>query len=186
MPGYDALHVSLHVRFPRNWAGGTKIIGLYGSRIDDQWSAFGKSGICPKGTDFFDAMLLTQDTGNPGPMKFYTYFPGMSREPDGVTCWGRFGDREIRTAAYAPSPTLSPDEWHHVEFEVRLNQPGQSDGSQKFWVDGVLGATWTGLSFRDSDILRLNAAQLSFSSGAVGVGRSQQLDVDEVVVRRVD
>jgi hypothetical protein len=186
MPGYDALHVSLYVRFPRNWVGGTKIVGLYGSRIDDQWSAFGKAGKCPKGTDFFDAMLLTQETGNPGPLKFYTYYPAMSRDPDGVTCWGRFGDPTFRAATYAAPPVMSPDVWHHIEFEVRLNTPGQSDGSQKFWVDNVLGATWTGISFRDSDVLRLNSAQLSFSSGAIGVARAQNLDIDEVRVRLIE
>jgi hypothetical protein len=185
MPGYDALKVSLYVRFPRNWVGGTKIVGLYGSRVDDQWSGFGKAGKCPKGTDFFDAMLITQETGNPGPLKFYTYYPAMARDPDGVTCWGRYGDPSFRTANYGASPVLSPEEWHHIEFEVRLNKPGQSDGSQKFWVDGVLGATWTGISFRDTDILRLNAAQLSFNSGATGVLRSQQLDIDDVVVSRI-
>jgi hypothetical protein len=186
MPGYDALYLSLYVRFPRNWVGGTKIVGFYGSRTDDQWSGFGKAGKCPNGTDFFDAMLLTQDTGNPGPVKFYTYFPGMSREPDGVTCWGRYGDREVRTASYAGAPTLRPDEWQHIEFEVRLNKPGQSDGSQKFWVNGVLGASWSGINFRNSDVLRLNSAQLSFSSGGSGVPRTQQLDIDEVVIRRLD
>jgi hypothetical protein len=186
MPGYDALHVSLYVRFPRDWVGGTKIVGLYGSRVDDQWSAFGKAGICPKGTDFFDAMLLTQDNGNPGPVKFYTYFPGMSREPDGVTCWGRYGDREVRTPTYAGSPTLRSEQWQHIEFEVRLNTPGQSDGSQKFWVNGVLGASWNGIRFRDTDVLRLNAAQLSFSAGGNGVPRSQQLDIDNVDVRFLD
>ena len=186
MPGYDALHVSMYVRFPRDWQGGTKLVGFYGSRIDDQWSGFGKAGICPKGNDFFDAMLLTQDSGNPGPLKFYTYFPGMSREPDGVTCWGRFGDKEVRTATYSAAPTFRPDVWQHVEFEVRLNTPGQSDGSQKFWVDGVLGASWNGMTFRNSDVLRLNSTQLSFSSGSSGVARTQQLDIDEVVVRRID
>jgi hypothetical protein len=186
MPGYEALRVSLYVRFPRNWVGGTKIVGLYGSRIDDQWSAFGKAGLCPKGSDFFDAMLLTQDTGNPGPLKFYTYFVGMSREPDGVTCWGRYGDREVRNASYAGASTLRLDQWQLIEFEVRLNSPGQSDGAQTFWVNGVLGASWNGISFRNSDVLRLNAAQLSFSSGSSGVERTQQLDIDEIVVRRLD
>ena len=186
MPGYDALHVSMYVRFPRDWVGGTKLVGFYGSRIDDQWSGFGKAGLCPKGTDFFDAMLLTQDTGNPGPVKFYTYFPGMSREPDGTTCWGRFGDKEVKTATYSGSPTLRLGEWQRVEFEVHLNTPGQSDGSQKFWINGQLGASWNGMKFRETDVLRLNSTQLSFSSGSTGVAKSQQLDVDEVVVSRVD
>jgi hypothetical protein len=131
-------------------------------------------------------MLLTQDTGNPGPLKFYTYFPGMSREPDGVTCWGRYGDREVRTASYAGAPTLRADEWQHIEFEVRLNTPGQADGSQKFWLNGVQGANWSGISFRNSDVLRLNATQLSFSSGGNGVPKTQTLDFDQIEVRRLD
>jgi hypothetical protein len=110
----------------------------------------------------------------------------MSREPDGVTCWGRYGDREVRTATYAGSPTLRSEQWQHIEFEVRLNTPGQSDGSQKFWVNGVLGASWNGIRFRDTDVLRLNAAQLSFSAGGNGVPRSQQLDIDNVDVRFLD
>src|SRR5262245_26842614 len=55
MPGYQTLYVSFYVRFPRDWEGGTKLVGLYGSRMDDQWSGFGKAGVCPNGTDFFDA-----------------------------------------------------------------------------------------------------------------------------------
>jgi hypothetical protein len=42
-PGYDSLRVSYWVRFPDDWQGGTKLIALYGSRTDDQWSAFGKA-----------------------------------------------------------------------------------------------------------------------------------------------
>jgi hypothetical protein len=179
------MYVSFHVRFPRNWVGGTKLVGLYGSRTDDQWSAFGKAGICPSGTDFFDAMLITLDTGNPGPMKFYTYYPAMMRDSDGKTCWGRYTDKAGQAAAYMPlaSTGMSPDVWHQIEFEVKLNRPGESDGSQAFWIDGREGARWSGISFRDSTVLRLNAVQLSFSSGAVGVARSQQLDVDNLVVR---
>src|SRR5262245_45948780 len=43
MPGYQTMYVSLYVRFPRGWSGGTKLVGFYGSRVDDQWSAFGKA-----------------------------------------------------------------------------------------------------------------------------------------------
>jgi hypothetical protein len=35
-------------------------------------------------------------------------------------------------------------------------------------------------------VLRLNAAQLSFSAGGNGVPRSQQLDIDNVDVRFLD
>ena len=179
MPGYDSLYVSYHVRFPTNWLGGTKLIALYGSRTDDQWSGLGKAGTCPNGRDFFAAMLVTELEGNPGPTRFYTYYPAMAREPDGVTCWGRYGDG---TETYAPLLPLSVGAWHHVEFWVRLNTPGQNDGSQTFWLDGGQRGAWSRLSFRSGANLKLNSVQLSFNRGASGSPAPQKLYVDNLVV----
>jgi len=162
-----------------NWRGGTKLIAFYGSRTDDQWSALGQAGICPNGTDFFAAMLVTELTGDPGPTRFYTYHPAMAREPDGVTCWGRYGDG---TETYAPPLTLSRGVWHHVEFSVKLNARGQANASQTFWLDGVQRGTWSGFSFRDSSILRLNSLQLSFNRGISGGPTDQKVYVDHLVV----
>ena len=180
MPGYQSLYVSLYVRFPNGWQGGTKLVGLYGSRVDNQWSAFGKSGVCPNGTDFFDTMLVAEQIGNPGPLRFYSYYPEMAREPDGVVCFGRFGDKAGQ-ANYSGTVALRPDAWHKVEFFVQLNTPGNSDGQQIFWVDGKQGAVWQNMRLRDSDILRLNAVQLSFSSG--DAPRTQELHMDSIQVR---
>lgn len=181
MPGYQTLYVSLYVRVPSTWMGGTKLVGLYGSRTDDQWSAFGKAGVCPNGTDFFDAMLLAEANGNPGPLRFYTYYPAMAREPGGDVCFGRYGD-SVGQAAYASQAILRPDTWHRVEFLVQLNTPGNSDGQQIFWLDGAQGAIWQNIKLRDSDILRLNAVQLSFSQGG-GVPKTQELYMDSIEVR---
>jgi hypothetical protein len=183
MPGYDSLYVSFYVRFPANWKGGTKLVALYGSRVDDQWSAFGKAGLCPDGTNFFAAMLLTELVGDPGPVRFYTYYPAMAREPDGFTCWGRYGTSSAAAATYASSLTLSRNVWHHVAFWVQLNTPGQANGRQAFWIDGAPWGMWSGLSFRDTPVLRLNAVQLSFSVSGGGVARTQELYVDNLVVR---
>jgi Polysaccharide lyase 14 len=181
MPGYQSLYVSVYVRFPAEWSGGTKLVGMYGSRTDNQWSGLGKAGVCPKGTDFFDAMLITDVSGNPGPLRFYTYYPEMAREPGGgaEVCWGRYGDKPGQ-ANYASTPALSRDTWHRIEFFVELNTPGHSDGQQAFWVDGTQGAVWPKLRLRDSDILRLNAVQLSFSAMPP---KSQELFVDSIEVR---
>jgi hypothetical protein len=179
MPGYDSLYVSYYVRLPATWQGGTKLIALYGSRTDSQWSAFGRAGICPKGTDFFATMLITEQGGNPGAIRFYSYYPAMAREPDGVTCWGRYGDG---TETYIPPLTLSPGVWHHVEFWVKLNAPGQANASQSLWLDGVQRGRWSGLRLRTSDVLRLNAVQLSFNRGISGGATTQRLYVDNVVV----
>jgi hypothetical protein len=178
-PGGDSLYASVDVRFPENWKGGTKLLGFYGSRSDDQWSAFGRAGICPSGFDFFAAMLVSEPASGIG-TRFYTYYPAMAREPDGVTCWGRFGDG---TERYTPPLTLSPGEWHRIEFWARLNTPGRADGEQAFWIDGAERGRWSSIAFRQSAILQMNALQLSFSVSD-GVSQAQQLHVDNVVVRR--
>lgn len=180
-PGYDSLYVSYYVRFPATWQGGTKLVALYGSRTDNQWSAFGKAGTCPNGTDFFATMLITEASGNPGPTRFYTYYPAMAREPDGATCWGRYGDG---TERYTLPLTLTPDAWHHVEFWVKLNTPGQDNASERFWIDGVERGRWAGFSLRTSAALRLNAVQLTFNRGVSGGPTAEQLFVDDLVVRR--
>jgi len=177
LPGYDALRVSYYVRFPAGWHGGTKLIALYGSRTDNQWSAFGKAGLCPNGNDFFAAMVVAEATGDPGPTRFYSYYPAMRREPDGLTCWGRFGDG---SESYALPLTLSPGAWHRVEFSVTLNTPGRADARQLFWLDGVQQGSWSGLSFRDSDALRLNAVQLTFSTDVANQPR--EIHVDNIAV----
>ena len=182
MPGYDSLYVSYYVRFPTGWQGDTKLIALYGSRTDDQWSALGKAGTCPSGSDFFATMLVALGTENPGPMRFYTYYPAMAREPDGVTCWGRFGDG---TETYAASLGLSPDVWHHVELWVKLNAPDQTNVVQTFWLDGVQRGSWSGISLRRTKDLRLNALQLSFNRGTAGGVLAQRLHVDHLTVTTV-
>lgn len=178
-PGYDSLYVSYSVRFPESWRGGTKLVALYGSRTDDPWSGFGKAGLCPTGSDFFVAMLIAESGGDPGPTRFYSYFPAMAREPDGVTCWGRYGDGAEH---YAEPLTLSRGAWHHVEFWVKLNEPGHETATESFWLDGVLRGRWPGLSFRSSTTLRLNAVQLTFNRGISGGPVTQTLDVDHLLV----
>ena len=179
LPGYDSLYVSLYVRFPPDWRGGTKLVALYGSRTDDQWSAMGKAGLCPTGSDFFATMLIAEVSGDPGPTRFYSYYPAMSREPDGVTCWGRFGDGSEQ---YAPPLTLSRGAWHHLEFWVKLNEPERENALQQFWIDDTLRGTWRGLRFRNSAKLRLNSVQLTFNRGIAGGPTAATLDVDHLVI----
>jgi hypothetical protein len=178
MPGGDTAYVSYFVRFPTGWTGGPKLIAFYGSRIDDQWSGFGKAGLCPNGTDFFVAALVTEPIADPGPVRFYTYYPAMRREGGGGTCLGRYGDG---SETYVPPLSLTPNAWHRIELSVQLNTPGQSNGRQMFWIDGVQRGSWSGISFRETDALRLNAVQLTFSFTG-GVPRTQELHVDNLVV----
>ena len=178
MPGYDSIYVSYRVRFEQSWQGATKLLGIRGSRIDDQWSAFGKAGKCPTGSDFFGAGVVTGAPESQGKVTFYTYYPEMARQPDGTTCYGSHGDG---TEKYISPNQLSVGRWHHVEAWVKLNTPGQKNAVQRFWIDGVLRGEWEGISLRTTTDLRLNNVIIS-ASMPQGAPRTQKMYVDDFLI----
>jgi len=46
--------------------------------------------------------------------------------------------------------TDNADKWFCIEAHVRLNDPGQSNGVQEFWINGNLETRRTGLNFVDT------------------------------------
>jgi hypothetical protein len=174
MPGYDSAHVRLRIRYDPAWTGGSKILNLRGSRTDNRWSGFGQAGVCPNGTDFFNAGVTLSATHNPGPLRFYSMYPGMGTG----TCWGDEGSG----ATYSnPTAGLSRGVWHTVDFWVRLNTPGQSNGLQQLWLDGQLWGEWRDMRFRSSTILTINSLQLNLSTSPNSGGR---IYFDDVIVTR--
>ena len=179
MPGYDSLRVSYWVRFPTNWQGGTYLLGIYGSRTDNQWSSFGKAGQCPNGTDFTNHFLYAEYDGNPGDVTFYSYTMDMDRSA------GCYGDRGAGRAQYVGSRELTRGAWHRVDLEVRLNTPGLADGWQRMYIDGTLRGEWTGMQQRASTMLRLNALQLTANVPG-GSPQDQALLIDDIVVTTLE
>ena len=171
MPGFDTLYVSYWMKFETGWTGGTKLLLLWGGRTDNQWSASGTAGQCPTGTDFFTMSLLVAANPTPGPTTFYSYYVNMPKESDGVTCYGKDGG-----ASYTPPLTLGIGTWHFVEYVAILNTPGQNNGRQIFWFDGVKRGDMTGHALRTSNILKLNAFTLSNSAAGVPTVRHQLID----------
>ncbi|MDT8368313.1 MAG: Ig-like domain-containing protein [Longimicrobiales bacterium] len=168
--GYDAVHIRYWVRLAPGWKGGTSLVGVHGSGTDDRGSAFGKFGTCPTGTDFFSTFLRAEG-GDPGPVEFLTFHPEIDD-----SCQGSTGDAGT---TYLDGRDLTPNRWHQIEIEVRANEPGSMDGRQRMWVDGELTATWSGIRFRDSYVIMLNAVQLTFGT-STGAPRDQHLFVDDV------
>src|SRR5882762_6467912 len=185
LPGYSKLYVRYYVRIPANFQGGTKLLLLRGSRIVNVWSSFGVAGRCPSGSDFFLTNVVTRAQSTL-PLRFYSYYIGMAREADGVTCWGRYGDAvdpPTPAASYVLPLDVSRDVWHQVEFEVQLNDPALANGEQRVWLDGVLRGVWTGLRFRSTTDLRLNVLTLEASmSETPAAPQSQALFVDNILV----
>jgi hypothetical protein len=174
--GYDSAYVSYWVRTEPTWQGYTKLISLRGTPDDNIWAANGGAGKCPTGTDWFTAALVTEG-GDPGNVRFYSYYPGMPREADGVTCWGRYGP----SSGYVTPLTLTRGEWHKVELWVRLNNPASTDALQQFWLDGVLRGQWSGFKFRTTDALHIRSVNI-LASMPQGAPKTERLYVDDLVV----
>ncbi|MEW6496163.1 MAG: polysaccharide lyase, partial [Cyanobacteriota bacterium] len=51
--------------------------------------------------------------------------------------------------------------WHHLDQEVVLNQPGQSDGRIRVWVDGEKVLDKGGLIFRTTENLKIEGILFS-------------------------
>lgn len=175
MPGVDSAYVSYWVRLDSNWIGRTALLTLRGSRIDNQWSSFGKAGVCPSGTDFFVTSVVAGAASDPLDLAFSTYYPGMPRNSSG----GCTGQSAGSATSYAGTRRLTPGGWHQIELWVRLNTVGQSDGLERVWLDGQLVGEWSGLTFRTSRILALNSVMLD---GAATAPQTQHLYIDDVRV----
>lgn len=160
MPGYDKLFFRWYAMFAEDFDQGNLMhwTGISGNRIDNKWSGFGKAGIRPSGTDFFSTGVEPwrnwEKHPAPGEMTFYSYFPEMEVSSDGVHYWGN---------QFKPDTpfVIQRGRWYCFEVMVKLNTPGKHDGEQALLVDGEKIIHVTGMRWRDSEMLKLNAFALS-------------------------
>jgi PKD repeat protein len=181
MPGYSDVHVEFDVMFPdgfqnlRSDGEGMHFFGVLGNRTEDKWSASGKAGVRPDGTDFFLTVLEPGHVrADPSlrPLRFYTYYPDMSCAGG---CWGDYFMQPDRL-------DLETNRWYHVEIRLKANTPGENDGAQELWIDGVNKIEATGMRWRDTDEVRVN--QISVWNYMPGSPPDQYIWIDNVVVWR--
>lgn len=186
MPGYDEVYVRLQVMFSPGFLDtGMHLFVLSGNRIDDKWSAGGKAGIRPNGSDFFAASIDPEypsqhnQVQNLYPLQFYSYWPEMScpANYDPATNRNCYGNVTVQTA---PKVENTAGVWHEVVVRLKMNAVGQHDGLQELWVDGSKKISQTGMRWRDTTDLRLNqfAVQMYVDQAV----QMQFLWVDNVVV----
>lgn len=127
-----------------------------GLRGADKWSGFGGAGNKPAGDERFSTAI--EPWGNwgrwpaPGRWNFYSYWHEMEQSRDGKYWGNSFG--------VPNAPVISKDTWICVEFMLKHNNPGQSDGEQAFWIDGILQGHWKGINWRKAPELSANALTL--------------------------
>jgi len=175
MPGYDEVYVKFNVMFEENFdeSYGLHFLTIAGNNINDQYSSWGKPAIVPNGTDYFYAGVDPEFINGDAPLKpfhFYTYWPDMS------CC---YGNRFYQTAPKIP---LVSGQWQEVIFHIKLNTPGQSDGSQALWINGVKKIDVQNMRWRTTTDLRLN--EIRFDDYMSQGPKTEHLWVDDVTVWR--
>src|SRR5947199_230723 len=178
MPGYDEVFVKFYVMFQegfknqRSDGAGMHFLVVCGNNINDSRSCWGKPAIVPNGTDYVYAGLDPEEVTLPTlqPLSFYTYWPDMT------CCYGN--------VQFQPSPkvALVTGQWQEVVFHIKLNTPGQSDGLQEVWLNGVKKLSPQNMRWRTTTHLRLN--EVRFDNYMPGGPQTQYLWVDDVTVWR--
>ena len=91
------------------------------------------------------------------------------------------GHRSAQTQVYAPA---NHNKWYCVEAHMKLNTPGQSNGSFTMWINGVKEAENTGINWRGSyTAYGINAIFLENYMN-YGPSRTQTRYTDNFVVSR--
>ncbi|MBW7995130.1 MAG: hypothetical protein FVQ81_00880 [Candidatus Glassbacteria bacterium] len=181
MPGYDRLYYRWYAKFAPEFDEGNHMhwTMIGGSRTDDKYSGFGKAGIMPNGTDFFTTMLDPWRNWKkyppPGALCFASSWPEMKPGRDSV----HYSNHLLPEVPFVPER----GRWYCYEVMVGLNDPGQKNGEQAFWIDGKKLLHVKNLRWRDSDVLRLN-----FFWFAVYIHQAQQDNTcwyDDLVISTV-
>ncbi len=186
MPGYDEQYVKMKILFPAGFQmsnRGLHFLLLMGNRIDDKWSASGKSGIRPNGTDFFisnlDPEYPSLTGGGLNPWMFYSEWPDMVCPADynrvsNTNCWGNV------TYQNSPKEANVAGVWQEVVWHLKTNTPGQHDGIQEVWINGKKNLVQSNMRWRDTTDVKVN--ELSFNLYMPDAPQTEYVYVDDVMV----
>ncbi len=102
--------------------------GLLGYNPPTRW-AQGGAGLRPKG----DQSFVTQvEPGDFKSWNFYSYWQDMGGSPPKGQTWGNSFEHEV------PPRPVETEKWICLEVMVKMNDVGDSNGEQAYWLDGKL------------------------------------------------
>lgn len=134
----DTVRLSYYVRFSNNFdfVKGGKLPGLFGGNVNT-------GGKIPDGTNGFSTRYMWRRNGDG---EVYAYLPTSTEHG---TSLGR-GNWQFQ-----------PGNWHFIEQEVILNQPGKNDGRIRVWFDGKQVLEQNELNFRTTNNLKIEGILFS-------------------------
>lgn len=119
---YDELYYSFRIRFdPKfNFVKGGKLTGICGG-------ACNTGGEIPSGYDGWSARLMwTKNFGLERLVDQYVYHVGQPT---------KYGD-DLYYTVNGQKSQFKPGQWYTIEWRVKMNTPGKSDGIIQSWIDG--------------------------------------------------
>ena len=189
LPGYDDVYVRFDMRYEGAFLNGPEGSGLHltsimGNQLTNKWSASGKAGIRPNGTDFFLTNPLPEtaaQTQNQSvlPMELYSQWPEMSCPSNydllaSRNCYGN------PIAQSSPKVDTNDGQWDTYVTRVKANTIGQRDGLQQMWIDGKKVIEQSNLRWRDTTNLKVN--QFSIQLYMEEVPKAESVWFDNVTI----
>jgi hypothetical protein len=127
--GHDQLFFRFYMKFNKGHAPihhyGAALIGY---NPPTAWPQ-GGAGERPKG----DKTFITQvEPGDFKTWNFYSYWQDMGGSPPRGQTWGNSFEHDV------PARVVETDTWICLEIMVKMNDVGDSNGEQAYWLDGKL------------------------------------------------
>ncbi len=127
--GYDQLFFRFYMKFNEGHAPihhyGS---GFWGYNPPSRWP-MGGAGIRPKGNQSFVTQV---EPGDFRTWTFYSYWQEMGGSPPRGQTWGNSFELEV------PPRPVEREKWICLEVMVKMNDPGDTNGEQAYWLDGKL------------------------------------------------
>ena len=181
---YEHLHLSYWL-YRKSGYDGIRFGLIRGSR--DQWGSYGIGASCPDDPDnanqqeFFVAALMLPSSVD-WQLRLYNYWLGQLKGgQDPPVCYGTYAlepGNEPRATYHDLAFAPVDDRWYHYEIELHLNTPGQANGWERVWVDGVLKIEHLGVTYRHDPLTRVWA--IAFDVGKPTAGSAY---LDDVLVK---
>jgi hypothetical protein len=168
----ERVYFRYYLKFGSNWAPGTsgKLPGL--ADLNGGTSCMG--GKPSNGYNCWSARMFWYPAGDGTDIGFYVYHPGQG---------GDYGDKLLFDASgYTP---LQKNRWYCIEGYIQLNDPDQSNGIIKGWINGKPALERSGFRFRKTANLKIESLWHDIYYGAKPVAPgTMDVFIDSLVLAR--
>ena len=168
-----------YLRFGENWKptlDGGKLPGFAGTYNRGGWGmrkSDGTNGWSARGSFFRNSGAAPDMVGYAG-VGSYVYHADIQGAESENIGWGM-----------GPTGRLRLNQWYSIEQYVHMNDPGQSNGVLRAWIDGQLVFERADLRFRDIPALKIENLWFNVYHGGVAKPpHDMTLYLDNVVIAR--